>query len=76
MQKRSVRSLYRRLALLFVLALSLGALTSPADAYIEYSGCGEPYTMTTRHCTAWGWYCWNTVRGCADCDQGTACYNI
>jgi hypothetical protein len=74
MKKLAVRSRLRALGIVLALGLTLAALTSPAKAVGGWSGCGEPYERVVPHCTLWGWYCWDTTEACADCDQGTACF--
>ena len=76
MKKHSARRLYRRLTLLLALALTLGALTTPADAYSEWTECGEAYVVTSRTCIFWGWYCWEEQQGCANCKEGVACFQM
>jgi hypothetical protein len=75
MKTQSARPLLRRLSILLILALAWGTLASSSGAQ-SWSGCGEPYIKTYKTCWFWGVYCYETQQGCADCDQGTACFNL
>lgn len=74
MKKLAVRSRFRILGIILALGLTVAAMTSPAKAVGDWSGCGDPYERVVPHCTLWGWICWDTVEVCANCDQGTACF--
>jgi hypothetical protein len=74
MKTQSARPLYRRLVILTLLVLAWGTLSPSTGAMAEYTGCGEPYVKTTSYCL-WR-FCYTYQQGCADCDQGTACYSI
>jgi hypothetical protein len=76
MKKQSARPLYRRLGILMILVLAWGTLSSPTEAMSEYTGCGEPYILPQQTCWFWVFFCSDTSQACADCDQGTACYNM
>ena len=75
MKKLVITSRLRALGVVLTLGLTLAALTSPAKAVGDWSGCGEPYTRVVPHCILWGLYCWGEEQACADCDQGTACFS-
>ena len=79
MKTRSVRSRTRLLGFVLALGLAIAAMASPASAVGDWSGCGDPYIKTIQHCVGIDWiftFCWNEEQGCADCDQGTACYSF
>jgi hypothetical protein len=76
MKSKSVRSLYRRLAILVVLLVAFAAL--PASGYItaerNYTGCGEPYYDEITLCTGDG--CDTYQLACARCNEGVACFAV
>jgi hypothetical protein len=84
MKKLLAGSRYRLLGFVIALALTVAALSSSTAAAGDWSGCGDPYIKTVTHCitipTWWGalplQFCWDSDQGCADCDQGTACYSL
>jgi len=84
MKKITDRSRYRLLGFALTVALVIAALTSPVRAVGDWTGCGDPYIREVEHCitipTWWGSvpfsWCWDEQQGCADCDQGTACFAL
>lgn len=81
MKNLAVRSRLRLLGLVLALSLTLAALGSSASAVGDWSGCGDPYYRTVLSSitiwTPWAGFItipWYETQACANCDQGTACY--
>src|SRR5262245_36405191 len=75
MMKLLISSRLRLVGLALASVLTIAALATPSKAVNgDWTGCGEPYYLYIPHCVLWGWYCWDEVQACADCDQGRACF--